>query len=121
MTERDRWNTRLTPPPGGLERLSRTLAMRGAARPQVSRRWPMVFAAACSACLALGIGLYLRDAPRRVFEQSLRDALAQSAMANQDATEDTAPPPLRELPSSRPDVRIVLVALQPIAQNDPQR
>lgn len=115
MTERDRWNTRLTPPPGGLERLSRTLAARDDARPGASRHWPMVFAAACSACLALGLGLYIQDAPRRAFEQSLHDALAQSAAA----AENTAPPPLGELPSSRPDVRIVLVALQPIAAGNP--
>src|SRR5699024_7417905 len=106
---------------GGLERLTRTLAARDGARPQVSRRWPMVFAAACSACLALGIGLYLRDAPRRAFEQSLRDALAQSTTTHQDTAEDAAPPPLRALPISRPDVRIVLVAFQPIAAGDPQR
>lgn len=104
MNDSARWNRRLTPPPGGMERLMRALA-----EPQRSRRpWVLTFAAACSACLAFWLGIYIHAAPQRAFEQSLREALAQSVAADEGVM------PLQELPSSRPDVRIVLVAFQPV-------
>ena len=105
MRESSTWNTRLTPPPGGLARLARTLAAESAAgrRPHVST-WVLGTATACSLCLALGLAWYQHEAPRRDFELALRDALAQMPAPPLD-TIDTA----IELPSSRPDVRIVLV------------
>lgn len=107
MTEQDAWRARLLPPPGGLDRLAHALSQPAPAH----RTWikGTAIAMACSLCIAAGLAMHVHNAPRHAFEQALQAALAET---EHEVREPTVPPP-RELPSSRPDVRILLV--QPVA------
>ncbi|MBB5207159.1 hypothetical protein [Chiayiivirga flava] len=105
MTQGESWRESRVPPPGGLERLSHALERTG----QAPKRWgPAVsLAMACSLCVAAGIGVHLYNAPRLAFEQALHAALAEAGNAQMKREAAKSLP--RELPSSRADVRILLV------------
>lgn len=113
MTEPQAWGAMRTPPAGGSERLARALAQREV--PRARQRWaiPASIAATCSLCVAAGIAMHVHAAPRLAFERALQASLAQ---AERDAAR-AAPAALRELPSSRPDVRILL--LEPAPDDGP--
>ena len=86
-----------TPPRGGLDRLARAIAQ------SPRRRWTAPAAALGGAlCVALAVTLHVRESPRRAFEAALQQAIVQSEMP---ARGDT----LREVPSGRDDVRILLL------------
>lgn len=112
MTEHDSWRQHLEPPVGGLARLQREIDSRHDERPTL-RSAPTFVAAVVLLGFALGATNYLRHAPQRAFERSLRAALA--TMPADDAIVERGI--ARELPSSRADVRIVLLA--PAAQIAP--
>lgn len=102
MSDSELWQS-LPPTAGGLARLRERID----ARRMPARRGTRAFALATLAIAivaAAGVGEYARTLPQRRFEQTLREALAK------------LPPPerekgiVRELPSSRPDVRILVIA-----------
>ncbi|MET0225172.1 MAG: hypothetical protein ABW187_01905 [Dokdonella sp.] len=105
MTELEAWREWLEPPAGGLARLQREIASRHDAMPTL-RSLPTLVAAVVLAGFALGLTQYIRSAPQRAFERSLQAAL--TALPAQDAVVERGI--ARELPSSRADVRIVLLA-----------
>ncbi|HEY0178320.1 MAG TPA: hypothetical protein VGC30_01670 [Dokdonella sp.] len=106
MTD-ERWRRRLEPPPGGLERLAAAIAARRGAQPR--SRAPFALAGAtAAAAAALALAGYLREAPQRAFERDLRAALAAGL---RDETRERGV--VRELPSGRADVRILVVAPPP--------
>jgi len=105
MIERDSWRQQLEPPAGGLARLQHELDLRHDERPTL-RSAPTFVAAVVLVTLALGATNYIRHAPQRAFERSLRAALATMPADEAIVERGIA----RELPSSRADVRIVLLA-----------
>ena len=104
MPDDELW-LRLPPNAGGLARLRARIDARRA--PAYARRGAPTFALAAfaiAAVAAIGFGEYARSLPQRRFEQALRAALAKLP------TPETEKGIARELPSSRPDVRILVLA-----------
>lgn len=102
MHDHELWQS-LPPTAGGLARLRDRIDARRA--PGHARRGTLALATlAIALVVAAGIGEYARSLPQRRFEHALRDAI------------EKLPPPetekgiARELPSSRPDVRILVLA-----------
>lgn len=101
------WRVTLDPPAGGLARLIESVQAQREAR----RRSfvPMSVGAVCALLLAIGV-IRLDDrrtGPQRRIENAIRSALATDAQVR---VENGA---ALELPSSRPDVRIFLIASLP--------
>ncbi|MEP7042478.1 MAG: hypothetical protein ABI843_05415 [Dokdonella sp.] len=104
MTEHDPWR-QLEPPAGGLARLRREIDARQNERPTL-RPAPAFLVVAVVTALAFGVTRYIRHAPQRAFERSLQTALATMPVDDAIVERGIA----QELPSSRPDVRIVQLA-----------
>jgi len=101
MPDHDFWQP-LPPSAGGLARLRHRIEERQTRAPR--RRCAHAFAFATLAIAAIGIGEYARHLPQRRFEQALHHALA--ALPKPERESGIA----RELPSSRADVRILVLA-----------
>ncbi|MBO9662129.1 hypothetical protein [Dokdonella sp.] len=100
MTDAPSWQRALDPPAGGLTRLMRSVEARRARPPR--GQWRLAFAGAAAAIVvAFGVAQHQREAPRRAFERHFQAAL-QAERAERGIA--------RELPSTRTDVRIVVLA-----------
>lgn len=100
MSDTEAWKRPLDPPPGGLARLMQSVEARHARPPP--RRARFAFAGAAVALLfACALTQYQREAPRRAFEHNLHAVLDAERRERGIA---------RELPSTRADVRIVVLA-----------
>ena len=108
----------LRPPPGGLQRLRRALDAR--AVPARARYFSPRLAVAASLAVAglIGASFYAhtaRNEPQRAFERELRAAMAGLPRADQIVESGV----VRDLPSSRADVRIIVAAPPANAQAPP--
>lgn len=104
MSDDELWRP-LPPSDGGLARLRHRIEAREAQAP--ARRGARTFALATLAIAlvaGIGFGEYARSLPQRRFEHALRAAIA--ALPSHEPEKGIA----RELPSSRPDVRILVLA-----------
>ena len=99
----------LQPPPGGRERLRIAVERRAPRRIDAPR---LAIAASLAAVGVIALSLYAHRAPQREFERELR-----AAMAGLPQAQILESGVVRDLPSTRSDVRIIVAA--PATQDAP--
>lgn len=112
MTERDLLGPMLDPPSGGLARLRRTVETNKRAPTTRTARW------AAAGGLAAGLtllGLFLWKPGPSPQQQAIRQAVTQAVAGSSNT--DFQGAAYVEVPTHRPDVRILLVASLPSSQS----